>query len=108
MKIAALIERWSQTAPQRVTREHYSVRLPVEDAARLYALAALFPRYAPEDLITDLLGAALREVETALPYKPGSKEIARDEQGDPIYEDVGLTPRFEQLVREYLQKPGTN
>ena len=104
MKIAELIERWSQATPHHETRDYYTVRLPIEDAARLHALAELFPRYTPEELITDLLGVALREVETAMPYKPGPKEISRDEQGDPIYEDVGLTPRFERLVRKYAEK----
>ena len=104
MKIAELIERWSQAAPQHQTRDYYTVRLPIEDAARLHALAELFPRYTAEELITDLLGAALQGVETAMPYKPGPREISRAEQGDPIYEDVGLTPRFEQLVRKYVGK----
>jgi hypothetical protein len=27
--------------------------------------------------------------------------ISRDDQGDPVYEDVGLTPRFVELTRKY-------
>jgi hypothetical protein len=104
VKFAELIERWSQAAPHRMTREQYAVRLPIEDAARLHALAELFPGHTPEEMITDLLSAALREVEAAMPYRPGPKVISQDEQGDPIYEDVGLTPRFEKLVRQYAEK----
>jgi hypothetical protein len=104
VKLAELFERWSKSAPQRKTREQYAIRLPIEDAARLHALAEIFPGHAPEDLITDLLAAALRELETAMPYKPGPKVISRDDQGDPIYEDVGLTPRFERLVRKYVEQ----
>jgi hypothetical protein len=36
-----------------------------------------------------------------MPYVPGERVISTDEQGDPIYEDVGPTPRFMQLAREH-------
>jgi hypothetical protein len=108
VKIAELFERWLQAVPQRKTRESYSVRLSIEDAARVHALAELFPSRNAEELITDLLGAALHEVEAVMPYRPGPKVISRDEQGDPIYEDVGLTPRFEVLVRKYVEQLAGN
>src|SRR5262249_591037 len=72
-----------------------------DDAARLHALADLFPGRTREQLITDLLGSALQEVAAAMPYVAGSKVISTDEQGDPVYEDVGLTPRFTELTRKY-------
>jgi len=34
-----------------------------------------------------------------MPYVPGQKVISTDEQGDPVYEDAGLTPRFVDLTR---------
>ncbi len=37
----------------------------------------------------------------AMPYEPGPKIISRDDQGDPVYEDVGLTPRFVELTRKF-------
>jgi hypothetical protein len=43
----------------------------------------------------------LDEVAAAMPYEPGPKIISRDDQGDPVYEDVGLTPRFVELTREF-------
>jgi hypothetical protein len=30
--------------------------------------------------------------------------VALDEQGDPLYEDVGPTPRFLALSRKYLRQ----
>jgi hypothetical protein len=30
--------------------------------------------------------------------------VASDEQGDPLYEDIGLTPRFLALSRRHLQR----
>jgi len=50
-------------------------------------------------IITDLLHAGLDEIAEAMPYEPGPKVISRDDQGDPAYEDIGLTPRFVELTR---------
>jgi hypothetical protein len=95
-----LLESWRETAAQPRTATDYAVRLPVDDAARLAALAEMFPGRSAEQLITDLLGAALQEIETSMPYVAGKKVISSDEQGDPIYEDIGLTPRFMELTRK--------
>ena len=75
------------------------MRLPLDDAARLAALAEMFPGRSSEQLITELLGTALEELAAAMPYVAGTRVISTDEQGDPIYEDMGLTPRFMQLAR---------
>ena len=40
-----------------------------------------------------------------MPYEPGPKVISRDDQGDPVYEDAGLTPRFIELTRKVPQIP---
>jgi hypothetical protein len=36
-----------------------------------------------------------------MPYEPGPKVISRDDHGDPVYEDVGLSPRFVELTRQF-------
>jgi len=41
--------------------------------------------------------------EASLPYVKGSTVVATDEEGDPLYEDVGPTPRFLALSRRHLQ-----
>jgi hypothetical protein len=99
-----LLASWRETAAAPRTATEYSVRLPVDDAARLQALAEMFPGRTPEQLITDLLGAALQEIATAMPYVAGRKVISTDEQGDPVYEDIGLTPRFMELARKNRKK----
>jgi len=104
MSFKNLLESWRETAAQPRTVTEYAVRLPVDDAARLAALAELFPGRSAEQLITDLLGVALQEIETSMPYIAGKKVISSDEQGDPIYEDVGLTPRFVELTRKNRKK----
>ncbi|MGA2188112.1 MAG: type 1 pili tip component [Steroidobacteraceae bacterium] len=101
MKFKALLSRWKKDAVPAKTANEYPVRLTLHDAARLHALAALFPGQRIPELITDLLHAALDEVAAAMPYEPGPKIISRDDQGDPVYEDAGLTPRFVELTREF-------
>jgi len=104
MSFKDLLESWRETAAQPRTATEYGVRLPADDAARLAALAEMFPGRTPEQLITDLLAAALQEIEKSMPYIAGKKVISTDEQGDPIYEDVGLTPRFVELTRKHRKK----
>jgi hypothetical protein len=60
-----LLESWRETAAAPRTVTEFSVRLPVDDAAQLQALMEMFPGRTVEQLITDLLGAALQEVATA-------------------------------------------
>lgn len=106
MKVRDLVERWNESAGERRTVEAYSVRLPVHDAAKIAALAEMYPGRGEQDLITDLLSAALDELEAAFPYVRGSRVVAEDDQGDPIYDDGGLTPRFQELTRKHLQRMG--
>jgi hypothetical protein len=108
VKWTELIESWRHGASGVRTVSKYAVHLPLDDAARLHALTEMFPGRTPEQLITDLLGAALQEVAAAMPYVPGSKVIATDDQGDPIYEDAGPTPRFMELTRRNQKKLKTD
>ena len=100
MSFKKLLENWRETAAAPRTITDYAVRLPVDDAAQLQALVEMFPGRTAEQLITDLLGVALQEVATAMPYVAGQKVISTDEQGDPVYEDIGLTPKFMELARK--------
>lgn len=104
MKVNELIKHWEKSASGAVTQEAYSIRLPTEDAARLQALAEMFPRRSVEGLLTDLLSAALNDLESGFPYVGGNRVIAQDEEGDPLYEDVGQTPRYLALTRKHLQR----
>jgi hypothetical protein len=73
--------------------------LTVDDAAQLAALADMFPGRSAEQLLTELLTVALKELAAAMPYVAGKRVISTDEQGDPVYEDIGPTPRFMELAR---------
>lgn len=102
MNVRDLLSLWEQTASGELTADAFAVRLPIKDAARLKALQELYPRRSIEELITDLLGASLDELEGVMPYIRGSKVVATDELGDPMYEDIGPTPRYLTLTEKHL------
>ena len=101
MKFKPLLDRWKKDAPPVRTAKEYAIRLDLDDASRLHALAELFPGQPLETIIADLLRAGLDEIGAAMPYERGPKIISHDDQGDPLYEDIGLTPRFVDLTRKY-------
>jgi len=101
VKFKPLLDRWRKQAVPARTAEVYPMRLALEDASRLHALAELFPAQSIEAIISDLLHASLDEIAAAMPYEPGPKVISRDDHGDPVYEDIGLTPRFVELTRKF-------
>jgi hypothetical protein len=104
VKFKPLLEHWKKAAAPEKTAQQYAVRLPLDDAARLHALTELFPGHALEAIITDLLHAGLDEIAAAMPYERGEKVISRDDHGDPVYEDIGLTPRFVELSRKFKKE----
>ena len=101
MSFKDLLESWRQSAAAPRTAWTYAVRLPVDDAAQLAALAEMFPGRAPEQLISELLSVALKQLAAAMPYVAGKRVISTDEHGDPVYEDIGPTPRFIELARSH-------
>ena len=94
-----LLDSWRQSAAAPRTAMTYAVRLTVDDAAQLAALAEMFPGRSAEQLISELLSVGLKELAAAMPYVAGRRIISTDEQGDPVYEDIGPTPRFMELAR---------
>jgi hypothetical protein len=101
VKFKPLLDRWRKEAAPARTAKEYAIRLSVDDAARLHALVELFPGRTIEQIISDLLQAGLDEIAAAMPYERGPKIISRDDHGDPVYEDIGLTPRFVELTRKF-------
>jgi hypothetical protein len=101
VKFKPLLDRWKKEPLPVRTAKEYSMRLDLDDAARLHALAELFPGQPIEVIVTDLLHAAIDEIAAAMPYERGPKVISRDDHGDPVYEDIGMTPRFVDLTRRF-------
>lgn len=106
MGFKALLERWRDAPAVVTTESRYAIRLDVDDAARVEALAALHPGVDAETVIADLLNAALDATEAAMPYEQGERVLQEDEFGDPVYEDAGMTPRYVELVRAHRDKLG--
>ena len=102
--IKTLLEHWNKSEKTKVAPHKYQVRLPIHDAARIEALSELYPTKRPEDIIAELLGAALNELEATMPYEKGSKIVSEDEMGDPVYADEGLTPKFYELTQKHAQR----
>lgn len=103
MKVHDLLKALQENASTPRAAREFNVRLPLPDAARLLALAEMYPGRTETQLISDLLCAVLDELEAAFPYVQGAQVVAEDEQGDPVYGDVGLTPRFMALTRKHLR-----
>jgi len=103
MKIRDLPGAWQKQAGERPTARKYHIQLPVQVAAGVGALAEMYPGRTETQLITDLLSAALNELEETFPYIQGKRVVAEDEFGDPVYEDIGPTPRFGKLMRKHSQ-----
>ena len=101
MRIKDLLDSWSNGRAAPVTAERYAIHLPVEDAARVHALADMYPGIGAERILTDLIAGALAELEAAMPYIPGERVISTDDHGDPVYEDSGPMPLFLELARQY-------
>ncbi|MBF8779819.1 pilin assembly protein [Pseudomonas fulva] len=104
MKIRELARHWEEDAKGKLSPTGHVLHLDLESQARLAALAEMYPRRRAEELLGELVGAALEELEASFPYVKGDKVIATDEQGDPLYEDVGPTPRFLALSRRHLHE----
>ena len=99
--IKSLLKKWETAAGQETTKRAYSIRLPLRDAARIEALAEMYPSNALEQIITDLISASLDELEASMPYVQGTQIIETDEFGDPIYEDVGPSTQFQTATQKY-------
>lgn len=104
MHIKELPKEWASTAQIKKPVINLSLQLPLELSANLMALKDIYPGRTLEQLLLDLLTAALDELEETLPYKQGDNIIAEDEFGDPMYQDIGLTPRFLELTQYYRDK----
>ena len=102
MKIRELAQHWEQNAACTLSRTGHVLHLDLESEARLAALIDMYPKRTAEELLGELVAAALEEVEASFPYVQGRQVIATDEEGDPLYEDIGPTPRFLSLSRQHL------
>lgn len=103
MRMKQLLEQWQSDAAAPRAAKVYEIRLPLFDAAKIAALSELFPGRSEEQILTDLLSAALDQIEAEFPYERGPVAEV-DEEGDPIYADAGLTPRYRALIDQHVER----
>ena len=103
MKISELLAEWEKSASEVRAPHKYSIKLPLSVAARVRALAEMYPGRSENGIVIDLLTTALDELLEALPYTQGDSVMGEDEFGEPIYKDVGLTPYFIELTHKYTR-----
>lgn len=103
MRIRELVQDWAQSPPTPTAMRELRLRLPLQQAAQIAALAEMFAEGDESRLVAQLLAAAISEVESGFPYVKGEK-AAEDEFGDPVYADAGHTPRFLALTGEHFAR----
>jgi len=69
MTINELLEEWNKNGCTGPQGREYRVGLPSHDAARIVALSKMYPLKTEEQIIAELLSAALDTLEAALPPK---------------------------------------
>ncbi len=104
MSIKKLVSHWEESAQGALTDDAFAVHLSRDDAARIDALVEMYPKRTKEQLISELVSAALTELERSFPYIASSEIASIDEFGDPIYKDDGPTSEFQDLTRKHLAR----
>lgn len=90
--VSKLLNGWEKQGKMQSQLVKAEVVLSREDQAKIAALSEVY-QLSQEQLIASLIHNTLLEVEQSMPYKAG-KKIIREEEGEPIYEDVGPTPAY--------------
>ena len=104
MKAKDLVSVWGSPDNSRLTAKQSSFRLPVHVAAKLSALAEIYPQKTKTQLVADLLSAALAEMETELPHYPGERFSDVEEDGEPLYIAEGPAGQFRSLTNKYYKE----
>lgn len=104
MKIEQLINQWKALPQEVIDGEEYMLKVSCSEAARIEAIKELYPGLTSQMVIHQLLASALNSFEEALPYVQGSRIMGEDEFGDPIFEDIGDTPKYISLIEKHHQR----
>jgi hypothetical protein len=105
MKASELVSVWGTPDNSRLTAKQSSFRLPVHVAAKISALCDLYPSKTKTQIVSDLLSAALLDVEKALPsYQGRLWEGGEDHQGNPLFYAVGPAAQFRERTNVYFKE----
>lgn len=104
--ISHMLLAWQQHTVKHLPQVNYEIAVNREDVIKLEAISELY-QLPLDDIIANLISYALKEAEQKMPYIQGQK-IIRMEEGDPVYEDIGATPKYlaikQRLEQLHLKK----
>jgi len=103
--ISEMLQAWQRQTIEHHEKQEFPIAVDRKDIVRLKALAEVY-RLPLEEVIANLVTSALQEVEAKMPYIPGPTVI-RIEEGEPVYEDIGLTPAYLQ-TKERIENEASN
>ncbi|MCH2177122.1 MAG: hypothetical protein MK193_15480 [Lentisphaeria bacterium] len=99
--VKSLLKHWNTISKSRESLVNVTIPIAHQDWVRIQAFASAY-HLKTEDVIQDILHESLDQLEASIPYVPGPNVI-RVEEGDPVYEDIGLMPKYLRLKNELLQ-----
>lgn len=94
---SSLLLKLERNATVRAGQQRVTLPIHQEDFFRLQALCEVYA-VSLDELGPALFETLLQEIEARMPYRPGPRVI-REEDGDPVYEDIGPTPRYLEIIR---------
>lgn len=93
-----LLKDWESRLLLQRQKVNRTVSLYDTDAVKIKALAAVY-QIPEQEIIASILHHGLFELESRMPYEKGARVI-RVEEGENVYEDVGMMPRYIEKIRE--------
>lgn len=116
MKTQHLHDMWSGPDNSRLTSKQFSFRFPTHIAAKIAALAELYPQKNRTQIVADLLTAALDGLEKSLPeelgyllpeqdqYEEKQRCAYMEEDYEPLYYLGGARGRFRELANKHYEE----
>ncbi len=103
MKADDLIRIWYAPDHSKLIPKQWSIRLPIQVAAKINALCDIFHNKTKTEIISDLLTIAIDQLESQLPSTKG-KQLENDAiTGKPVYEDIGLKGKYLTAAEFHLR-----
>lgn len=103
MKTNNLHEAWGGPDNSRLVARQFSFRLSVHVAAKISALCEIYPAKNRTQIVTDLLTAALDDLESNLPVSKGLPTQGPDD-GENYFDIEGPRARFRDLTNKYFKE----
>lgn len=104
MKSSDLHSLWTAPDNSRITSKQFSFRLPVHVAAKISALAEMYPQKTRTEIVGDLLATALDELVKGMPYIQGRSLGFAHDIDEEIFEDIGPASKFWKIANKYYQE----